>query len=244
MLNLKNSDLETLVITGNKVDSYDGFNFKLKNLITLDLSNNSLKMIDSNSFAKLSSLNNLFLQENSLTVLKTGVFDPLVNLKVLNISFNEIKEMTPFNIFFKNSKLILVVAKGLELELYFDRRIPGITFHSNLSYFHLNYEKNISQLLQELDEVKRVQVNQEPIEEIKNKKIIAILGLVGATIIFVIAIAILCFFNHQILPEITKKNQIQTLNYRKIEKNIYDVPPTPSPIDENLYDKVKYNNQK
>lgn len=67
-------------------------------LFTLDLSNCSIDYLDVNSFAHLTSLNELNLSENSISVVEYGLFSHLSELKKVNFSYNQIQEID-FHVF-------------------------------------------------------------------------------------------------------------------------------------------------
>lgn len=76
---------------------------KASTLISLDLSNNLLVTLDNVDMSELSRLRNLNLQGNRLTSLPDEI-EKLVNLRLLNLSSNNISELNPS--LFKHSQLM------------------------------------------------------------------------------------------------------------------------------------------
>lgn len=81
--------LYVLDISSNKLKNLDRIFGSLINLIKLDLSSNLIEKFDRNVFKELGMLRALNLQQNNLKHLNPKVYDPLVRLEFINISFNK-----------------------------------------------------------------------------------------------------------------------------------------------------------
>ncbi|XP_071958651.1 uncharacterized protein [Antedon mediterranea] len=86
---LKN--VKSLDLSNNQITDMTSFrNEGLSNLQSLDLSNNKIHTIDNKSFKGLSNLLNLKLRSNSITSLNAGVFEELTSLQTLDLGNNSI----------------------------------------------------------------------------------------------------------------------------------------------------------
>ena len=64
---------------------------ELTNLEYLNLGDNKISHIESNSFSNLINMEILILSSNNLTIFDDNLFSSLTNLKFLNISFNQLE---------------------------------------------------------------------------------------------------------------------------------------------------------
>lgn len=75
-----------------QITDYDAFS-DLKQLVSLDLSHNSIESLDRRCFSNLISLENLNLSNNRLKSLDESIFSHLKKLKKLNLSHNNLKTL-------------------------------------------------------------------------------------------------------------------------------------------------------
>ena len=97
VLSLNSNRIESLIITNNihnMKKSKHGLN-GLKNLETLDLSNNKLKDLSGLQFCVMPTLKILKLENNMLSKIEN--IKHLVNLKELDVSRNKIRALNPYN---------------------------------------------------------------------------------------------------------------------------------------------------
>jgi len=93
------SQLLTLLLNDNSLTIIpeDVFS-RLNNIAMLNLTNNNISAIKSNSFSGMPYLPTLYLSHNELTTIPQGLFDPLGALVTLDLSYNQIIdiELNPF----------------------------------------------------------------------------------------------------------------------------------------------------
>ena len=94
------STLQTVTMVGNQLRSIERLAFvDLPNLVAVLLSNNKISAISQRAFSKLTSLQRLELQYNHLRQFSLAAFENcskvLVSPMTLNISHNDIRELTP-----------------------------------------------------------------------------------------------------------------------------------------------------
>ncbi|XP_018495828.1 insulin-like growth factor-binding protein complex acid labile subunit [Galendromus occidentalis] len=82
--------LEALDVSFNLVSKLGSRGLELRELRRLDLSHNSITIVERDAFEGLESLTHLTLKRNSISELPSNVFTPLHNLKVLDLSQNKI----------------------------------------------------------------------------------------------------------------------------------------------------------
>lgn len=56
---------------------------------------NRIRALKNDSFLIYDSVRFLYLFDNSITIIESGAFDPLVNLEVLDLHLNAIREVPP-----------------------------------------------------------------------------------------------------------------------------------------------------
>lgn len=111
--NLKVLSLKKNLFTGISKETLK----PVPNLLTLDLSNNSLSLIELGTFDDLTNLTELHLDGNDLTGFAEKLFDSLVQLRTLTVSGNRLFVIAPATF----DKLI-----NLEVLSLSDNKLPGI----------------------------------------------------------------------------------------------------------------------
>ena len=105
LLNLPNhfgnlTQLTKLDVSFNSLQILNQANFnEFTSLKFLYLNNNRIKSLDANSFARLTNLIELYLNENLITQLIVDLFSPLSNLIYLNLSMNSLNSLDNKNTF-------------------------------------------------------------------------------------------------------------------------------------------------
>ena len=112
---LNGTSLRLLDLSDNEVVTVEEAFRTMRNLETLNLSANSLTVIDSDSFRGLVSLKCLDLSSNNLTTLEDEVFTPLQSLQYLNLSSNQIEVL--------NEKCFISLVKLQQLDVSFNRLV-------------------------------------------------------------------------------------------------------------------------
>ncbi|XP_069833811.1 toll-like receptor 3 [Dendropsophus ebraccatus] len=120
---LADTQIKVLVLVNSQISKIHNATFKglnSTNLISLDISKNSLSQIDDNSFIYLDHLRSLNLEENQVNHLTSGAFNGLSNVTYLNLKR-----------FFSSSK---------------DPRIEDFSFKwlQNLQYLYMEQSKNVN----------------------------------------------------------------------------------------------------
>lgn len=114
----------TLSLTGNKISTIPSGTFDLPTLRDLYLNNNTLTMIDGDSYEGLPQLKHLLLIENQINEISKGSCKNLASLSILNISRNPIQKL-------QNGALYgLSLARGNSIYIYENqlKEIQGALF--------------------------------------------------------------------------------------------------------------------
>lgn len=100
--------LESLELKQNEVETIASDSFKdLKKLKHLDLKYNKIKFIDAKWFESLTHLKHLTLHSNEIEFLNEKSFEKLTNLQSIHLSDNKLKSI-PGNVFKNNLKLQVI----------------------------------------------------------------------------------------------------------------------------------------
>ncbi len=151
--------LKVVLFDSNNLESLTlGNLFDLSNLEYLNLENNSLSFIETNSFSYLAKLEILLLANNKLKNFNNSeIFRPLVNLHMLNLSFNQI-EIVQSNLFSDLQKLETLDLSSNRIflfqsfavnnlfslkHLFINENDKNLKFESSLSLNELNSLQNI-----------------------------------------------------------------------------------------------------
>ena len=129
---LKYLDLSDNKITKIKSNSLYG----LKNLDILDLRINKISTIEANGFDHLTSLTELYLEENELSMIDSKFFYFNSNLKVLNLKNNKI------NLIANNSFINLKKLISLDLSYNYLYEIKSASLNGLISLYQLGIEGN------------------------------------------------------------------------------------------------------
>ena len=108
---------------------------KLKHLKTLEISNNNIEYIPTNTFKDFNSLEKLILKGNELKTLSKDMFTGLKNLYYLDLSENQISELS-YNVFEKLPKIVDIRLQQNKLKV-----IPNFVF-SNIKTLRLLFFTN------------------------------------------------------------------------------------------------------
>ena len=97
--------LQTLSLSFNLIDTISEGMFP-PSLTSVNLKNNIISYVDTNSFRGFSHLFNIILENNIISSLPSGIFDDVASLGILYLTNNTLtSEGLPGNIFAKSSKL-------------------------------------------------------------------------------------------------------------------------------------------
>ncbi|XP_041379539.1 G-protein coupled receptor GRL101-like, partial [Gigantopelta aegis] len=119
--------LAVLIMSNCRIENFLWNIWELKNLISLDLSSNIIKLIRRNTFRGLRNLRHLDLSENKyLTTIKIGAFDDLQQLVELRLEYTGIQTLTK-HLFSEQVNLIFLNISFSELRYIEDRTFENQT---------------------------------------------------------------------------------------------------------------------
>jgi Leucine-rich repeat (LRR) protein len=88
--------LDYSIFGGTIINGSNGITNEIKHLENIDLSRNTIKQIENNSFSRTSSLKTLDLSHNEISLIEANAFDGLKNLHDLILNNNQLTKLSDF----------------------------------------------------------------------------------------------------------------------------------------------------